>query len=161
MNFFGSEMTPPPDPAPFGNFPEIHPFWYRQASLILTGVMGIATSIWSISMLPPVKVAQNKLKHPIWILRSLSKRRTSSAKLLKESSLRCLNRLFYTHSCDKLLVPLFKLAVTLHNSSHPLKTALLWKSFWFQTFDGKYFPAGSAYHFTGAQSETPAHNPTC
>ena len=29
MKFFGSEMTPPP----FGNFPEIHPFSYPQASL--------------------------------------------------------------------------------------------------------------------------------
>ena len=29
MKFFGSEMTPPP----FGNFPEIHPFWWRQGSL--------------------------------------------------------------------------------------------------------------------------------
>ena len=29
MKFFRSEMTPPP----FGNFPEIHPFWRRQASL--------------------------------------------------------------------------------------------------------------------------------
>ena len=32
MKFFGSEMTPPP---PFGNFPEIHPFWYTQASLMV------------------------------------------------------------------------------------------------------------------------------
>ena len=31
MKFFGSKMTAPP---PFGNFPEIHPFWYIQASLI-------------------------------------------------------------------------------------------------------------------------------
>ena len=30
MKFFRSEMTPPS----FGNFPEIHPFWRRQASLI-------------------------------------------------------------------------------------------------------------------------------
>ena len=30
MKFFGSEITPP-----FGNFPEIHPFWYARASLML------------------------------------------------------------------------------------------------------------------------------
>ena len=29
--FFGSEMTPSP---PFGTFPKIHRYWYRQASLI-------------------------------------------------------------------------------------------------------------------------------
>ena len=29
MTFFRSEMTTPP----FGNFPKIHPFWQRQASL--------------------------------------------------------------------------------------------------------------------------------
>ena len=31
MKFFRSEMTPPP----FKKFPEIHPFWRRQASLII------------------------------------------------------------------------------------------------------------------------------
>ena len=46
MKFFRSEITPPP----FGNFLEIHPFWYRQASLsewkkssLRNGVNGIYT----------------------------------------------------------------------------------------------------------------------